>query len=564
MPRVYRQAVEVLFRTGYLRVVIATGTLALGINMPCKTVVFSGDSVFLTALNYRQAAGRAGRRGFDLLGNVVFQSLSLEKVCRLESSRLPSLHGHFPITTSLVLRLFILLHESNYAEYAKNAVNSLLSQPRLFLGGQSFKDQVHHHLRFSIEYLRRSGLLATDGAPLNFAGMVSHLYFTENASFALHALLKGGYFHRLTANFPGTEENEVDTLREMMAVLAHLFGRRPLRQADLEPDNLARIKRSSSIVLLPSMPNDAREILAQHTNETLNIFTTYVQTFSEQHLQDRNDNVLPFTGTAYGGSASVNEYQAIIDAPKPCTVRSHFVALSGHDDSFMNINELCRTVRSGVFLEESVIPYVTLYPDTNSPPLNAYLLDFYKHGSTKDLEAANGIRKSDVWFLLNDFSLVLATIVTSLKNYFKLGENADVDMTDLQGGGDMQEELHDEQLAMSEVGTSDVLEPDAAKKPVPAKTKGSKKKTASEIDNWDDEAASSDGDSASVGDELESSRTTHSHQHTSSTGATTPLTAPSAFGDTGMSEGGQDLRKVLKAFERLKVTFDEKFRAMWA
>lgn len=60
-----------LFRKGYLRVVIATGTLALGINMPCATVVFSGDSVFLTALNYRQAAGRAGRRGFDLLGNVV-------------------------------------------------------------------------------------------------------------------------------------------------------------------------------------------------------------------------------------------------------------------------------------------------------------------------------------------------------------------------------------------------------------------------------------------------------------------------------------------------------------
>lgn len=99
MNRKYRQVVEMLFRKGYIRVVIATGTLALGINMPCATVVFAGDSVFLTALNYRQAAGRAGRRGFDLLGNVVFQGLSESKVLRLMSSRLPDLNGHFPVST---------------------------------------------------------------------------------------------------------------------------------------------------------------------------------------------------------------------------------------------------------------------------------------------------------------------------------------------------------------------------------------------------------------------------------------------------------------------------------
>ena len=98
MNKRYRQIVEILFRKGFLRVVIATGTLALGINMPCATVVFSGDSVFLTALNYRQAAGRAGRRGFDLLGNVVFQGISRNKVNRLLSSRLPDLSGHFPVS----------------------------------------------------------------------------------------------------------------------------------------------------------------------------------------------------------------------------------------------------------------------------------------------------------------------------------------------------------------------------------------------------------------------------------------------------------------------------------
>jgi superfamily II RNA helicase len=151
MNRKYRQVVEMLFRKGFLRVVIATGTLALGINMPCKTVVFSGDSVFLTALNFRQAAGRAGRRGFDVLGNVVFQGISFDKVCRLLSSRLPDLNGHFPITTSLVLRLCTLLHDTKESAYATKAIHALLSQPRLYLGGEEAKMTVLHHLRFSLE-----------------------------------------------------------------------------------------------------------------------------------------------------------------------------------------------------------------------------------------------------------------------------------------------------------------------------------------------------------------------------------------------------------------------------
>ncbi|KAH7149469.1 hypothetical protein B0J13DRAFT_621328 [Dactylonectria estremocensis] len=49
----YRQIVEMLFRRGYLRVVVAAGALALGMNMPLKTVIFSGDSIFLTIQNYR-------------------------------------------------------------------------------------------------------------------------------------------------------------------------------------------------------------------------------------------------------------------------------------------------------------------------------------------------------------------------------------------------------------------------------------------------------------------------------------------------------------------------------
>ena len=84
-------------------------------------------------------------------------------------------------------------------------------------------------------------------------------------------------------------------------------------------------------------------------------------------------------------------------------IRSPFVALSGYSDEFDSISDLCSTVRSGVFLEEAVVPYLPIHPES-TVPLNAYLYDFYKHGDITALERANKIRKSDVWFHLNGTS----------------------------------------------------------------------------------------------------------------------------------------------------------------
>ncbi len=70
--------VETLFARGYLRAVFATDTLALGVNMPARTVVVGSLSKFdgqemrlLTPNEYRQLTGRAGRRGMDVRGAAV-------------------------------------------------------------------------------------------------------------------------------------------------------------------------------------------------------------------------------------------------------------------------------------------------------------------------------------------------------------------------------------------------------------------------------------------------------------------------------------------------------------
>lgn len=404
-----------LFRKGYLRVVIATGTLALGINMPCKSIVFFGDSVFLTALNYNQCAGRAGRRGFDVLGNVVFVGLRPERVFEIMSSRLPDLRGQFPLSTTLVLRLMGLLHHTNNSPYAVRIMKSLQVQSRLFLGGPSDQMSIKHHLRFSIEYLRRQDLLSEHGAPLNFAGLVGHLYFTENAVFAFHSLLRGGYFHRICRNISRTKYG---VSQQLMLILSHLFGRIPLRMADAKAIT-DKETRSPSIVVLPALPKAAEDILTEHNKETLHIFRNYVGSFVEQHLYDQPDNQLPLTNCAILKKTGVDTLEAssFLDIAPPTKLRSAFAALSGFTDEFESIHDLCTTVRAGVFLEESAVPYIPLYPnDDANMHWNAYLYDFFKHGSLEALVRYNGIKPGDVWFHLKDFSLVLAAIVTTLQN----------------------------------------------------------------------------------------------------------------------------------------------------
>lgn len=70
--------VELLFSRGLVKVLFATETFAMGVNMPARTVVFSGTRKHdgrnfrdLLAGEYTQMSGRAGRRGLDKTGVVI-------------------------------------------------------------------------------------------------------------------------------------------------------------------------------------------------------------------------------------------------------------------------------------------------------------------------------------------------------------------------------------------------------------------------------------------------------------------------------------------------------------
>ena len=111
----FRQAVEELFSLGLVKVVFATETLALGINMPARSVVlerlvkYNGEShVDLTPGEYTQLTGRAGRRGIDVEGHAVVvwtPEVAPDRVAGLAGARTFPLRSSFAPEYNMAMNL---------------------------------------------------------------------------------------------------------------------------------------------------------------------------------------------------------------------------------------------------------------------------------------------------------------------------------------------------------------------------------------------------------------------------------------------------------------------------
>lgn len=122
----FKQLVEELFSQGIIKVVFATETLALGINMPARTVVleklvkFNGEAhVSITPGEYTQLTGRAGRRGIDRIGHAVVvwhPSFEVSELAGLASNRSYALNSAFGPTYNMTANL---LSRMSSAEAAK-------------------------------------------------------------------------------------------------------------------------------------------------------------------------------------------------------------------------------------------------------------------------------------------------------------------------------------------------------------------------------------------------------------------------------------------------------------
>jgi ATP-dependent RNA helicase HelY len=182
----FKVTVEELFQRGIIKAVFATETLALGINMPAKTVVlerlskWNGEAhVAISPGEYTQLTGRAGRRGIDIEGNAVIlwnNDLDSTSVGGLASTRTYPLKSSFKPTYNMSINLISQLGtnrartslESSLAQFqADKAVVGLAKQIRKNeVARDDLYRQVQCHLGDFLQYASiREGIkkLETDG-----------------------------------------------------------------------------------------------------------------------------------------------------------------------------------------------------------------------------------------------------------------------------------------------------------------------------------------------------------------------------------------------------------------
>lgn len=103
----YQRLVQSMAQQGRLGVVFSDELLAYGVNMPFRSAVFFGDPgpEWLTPLLHQQMAGRAGRRGLDRQGNLIYCGFAPSRLKSLLRGRLPRVTGRWPLYPTIPLQL---------------------------------------------------------------------------------------------------------------------------------------------------------------------------------------------------------------------------------------------------------------------------------------------------------------------------------------------------------------------------------------------------------------------------------------------------------------------------
>ena len=183
-------------------------------------------------------------------------------------------------------------------------------------------------------------------APNDLSALISHLYFMEPSNFAFLTLLQSGHLAELCQ--PGPEREE-----RVVGLLCHLFCRRhiPPWLAQWLVDNE---RTGPSLITLEKPSDEVVKILEAQTAQAVETLQDFWQAFVLGYVDElAEDDRLPLTGSKHGGGQTTNVAQ-VESLLLKSRVRSSFVALSGHDDCFSSVSDICNTTRAGLHIDSKV------------------------------------------------------------------------------------------------------------------------------------------------------------------------------------------------------------------
>lgn len=294
----YRRQVQILAQKGRIAVVFSDSALAFGVNMPFRTCVFCGDmGDKLTPLIAQQMQGRAGRRGMDVQGNVIYVGMDWPYIENLMLGQISQVTGKNPRYPIMALQYALaaandpddtkhFIHDTEEAEKNNklafaNAIRKLhRMQPRCyptvseemmewmcnntleeFCEGQSndsyFNDS--KHVIEKLGYVDSDMILTKDH---NVLSMIWEMHSFLPEAVHLAAVLDQLYLRFCFNKTKQFKESDA-TQNDFLATLCHVVDRHPAKEGDESLQQMLKVSSSKSTI------NDDARSMWLETEETL-------------------------------------------------------------------------------------------------------------------------------------------------------------------------------------------------------------------------------------------------------------------------------------------------------
>ena len=421
-----KQFSEISYRCGYVQILISTSTLALGIHMPCKTVVFYKDSLFLTALQYRQMSGRAGRRGYDLIGNVIFHNIHTEKFNLLNTAPVGRLYGNHIWSTSTLLRLIILLHQEETKENIGMAL-TLFHRPFIsFIASDNHMSEViKYEVLFSDHFLIQEGYLDENGVPTENAALLSYFSFAEPSNFFLVTLLRSTLLNKLTLGYNLADSEKKKLIRErLMLVFCHILYVQYIPPMKISPDNI-----------LPDLPDDISKVMNEHNFRAFSLYRYHIQSMCSS-LNNKKElkysTQLPVSNINFSNQLNKPDatQNTLNNALYKSRITSHllspFIQNSGlTDSSVTSTSSLVRCIPTSIDIDISVLP-VSLHWSLNQAgiPKNNYIYKLFTYSEITLEEVLNtsGLTDPVLFQNIRYFYIAIKSIYYVTRKLLPLGD----------------------------------------------------------------------------------------------------------------------------------------------